>query len=178
MPRKTPATGANPAESVAVAVATAAVCHQSAGRFRVRCRERRGDEAYFARAKQALEQHASVLEVATNPTTGSILVLHRGDCSELLNHAEGAGLFRCQTPRDTTQTIVHWLDRLDRFDAEVLWARMDQNPQRAATGLFMLAVLQALRGGILPSAPTLLGEAMRLLRKHRDEGERQDDGES
>ncbi len=176
MPRKTPETEAKRAE--APPRATAALCHQSTGRFRVRCSERRGDEAYFEGVKQVLEQHVSVLEVATNPNTGSILVLHRGDCSELLKHAEAAGLFRCETPKDTRQTIVHWLDRLDRFDAEVLWARMDQNPQRAATGLFMLAVLQALRGSILPSGPTLLGEAMRLLRQHRDGDEQDGDGKS
>ena len=51
-------------------------------------------------------------------------------------------------------TIVDWLDRLDRFDTEFLFAKMERSPQRAATGLFMLAVLQALEFSIQATAST------------------------
>ena len=142
----------------------ALLCHQVPGRFRVRVPDRRGDDPYFARIEAGLKQNSAALQVTTNPLTGSVLVLHAGDGTDLLDHAERAGLFVCTTERPPSETIASWLDRLDRFDAEVVWARMGKEPQRAATGLFMLAVLQALRGSVLPSAPTLLGEAMRLLR--------------
>jgi hypothetical protein len=134
----------------------------------VRIAERRGDAAYFAEVREALEQELSVREIATNAHTGSVLVLHRGDLTDLLQRAHDIGLFRTKPAEARTPTIVHWLDNLDRFDREFLFARMRERPQRAATGLFMLAVLQVLRGSILPSAPSLLGEAMALLREGRD----------
>ena len=143
----------------------AVLCHQIPGRFRLRVSERRSDEAYFAHVCEELEQQAVVVSVSTNPSTGSVLVFHGGDPGELFQHAESIGLFRITTERRETGTVVELLDALDRFDTDFLFARMNERPQRAATGLFMLAVLQALRGSFLPSAPSLLGEAMRLLRE-------------
>jgi hypothetical protein len=139
----------------------------------VRVPARRKDETYFEQAKRALGGHASVRAVETTSMTASILVLHEGDSAEILSDAERAGLFRVESPEHRDPTVVRWLDALDRFDSDFLFARMDQKPQRAATGLFMLAVLQALSGSILPSAPTLLGEAMRLLREARQRSERE-----
>jgi hypothetical protein len=158
-------------------LATAWLCHQTSGRFRARVPERRGDDAYFARVKETLEQHASTLEVVTNPVTASILVFHRGNSADLLSHAEATGLFRATAEGPTPVNVVRWLDKLDRFDTEFLFARINESPQRAATGLFMLAVFQALRGSVLPSAPTLLGEAMRLLRQWHQKEKRSGSGE-
>lgn len=169
-----PPTGAKRADKTTVDKAS--LCHRTTGRFRVRIPARRGDEAFFARARQVLLQHASVREVRANAMTGSLLVLHVGECAEILAHGEAVGLFESTREPPTRQTIAGWLDRLDKFDEDFLWARMDDSPQRAATGLFMLAVLQALRGSILPSAPTLLGEAMRLLRERRASAERSPGG--
>ncbi len=166
MHQETSETGAKPADPRMLPCAV--VCHRAPGRFRVRIVERRRDEAYFMRVEEALAQEPAVLEVTTNPRTGSVLVLHRGDPAALLERAGAIGLFRTKPAEPRTPTIVHWLDDLDRFDADFLFARMRERPERAATGLFMLAVLQALRGSILPSAPTLLGEAMGLLREARD----------
>jgi hypothetical protein len=153
----------------------ALLCHQTTGRFRVRIPEKRKDDAYFACVKAAIEQLPSVVGVETSAMTGSVLVVHTGDCNELLRQAERAELFRRTEETPQTRTIVHWLDQLDRFDSDFLFARMEQKPQRAATGLFMLAVLQVIRGSIIPSAPSLLGEAMSLLRKARAETERTKD---
>lgn len=153
----------------------ARLCHQTTGRFRVRIPERRKDDTYFAQVKEAFEQLAPVIEVETTPMTGSVLVIHTGDCDELLRQVERAGLFQRTEESRRTATIAHWLDRLDRFDRDFLFARMEQEPQRAATGLFMLSVLQMIRGSIIPSAPSLLGEAMGLLRKARAEAERNED---
>jgi hypothetical protein len=165
MPYKTSETEPEPVDQTEAPQAV--LCHRTAGRFRLRVAERRNDEAYLGRVREALEQHASVLEVATTPLTGSVLVLHRGDEADVLASVEASGLFRVTRERDRTLTIVHWLDELDRFDTDFLFARMNEKPQRAAIGLFMLAVLQALRGSFLPSAPSLLGEAMGLLREGR-----------
>jgi hypothetical protein len=149
----------------------ALLCHQTAGRFRIRVPEKRKDEPYFGAVQEALEQQDSVHEVRTSPITASVLVMHSGDCASLLEHAERAELFRCAEQPRPGRTIVDWLDRLDRFDSEFLFARMAQHRQRAATGLFMLAVLQVIRGSVIPSAPTLLAEAMRLLRETEPEAE-------
>jgi hypothetical protein len=166
MPHKTSQTETEPVDRAMAP--RALLCHRMEGRFRLRIAECRGDAAYFERVQEALGRHASAHEVSINPFTGSVLVLHHGDPAELLDHAEEIGLFRTTTERHETATIVHWLDELDRFDTDFLFARMKERPQRAATGLFMLAVLQALRGSFLPSAPSLLGEAMQLLRDARE----------
>ncbi|MGD8316693.1 MAG: hypothetical protein PVH21_10770 [Myxococcales bacterium] len=170
MPPKTPPTEAESAE--ASMLPKALLCHRTVGRFRVRVPEKRKDEAYFSTVKQVLEQHEAVHEVRIAPVTASVLVIHGGQCAQLLDHAENAGLFRSAEERRPSPTVVQWLDRLDRFDSEFLFARMAQHPQRAATGLFMLAVLQVVRGSIIPSAPSLLGEAMRLLREAEREAHR------
>jgi len=173
MPPQTSETRAKPASQVIPP--SALVCHRIPGRFRVRIVECRGDVAYFTRVKETLEQEDCVLEVATNPRTGSVLVHHRGEPALVMERAEATGLFCARPAGPRTPTIVHWLDDLDRFDTEFLFARMRDQPQRSATGLFMLAVLQALRGSILPSAPSLLGEAMALLRENRARSERNEE---
>ena len=163
------------AESVDRAQAPSAVlCHQTVGRFRVRVASRRKDDSYLRLVRETLERHGSVLEVETMSLTASVRVLHRGDLMEVLSYAENAGLFRVTPKEPRAPTIVHWLDMLDRFDTDVLFPRMEKNPQHAATGLFMLAVLQVLRGSVLPSAPSLLAEAMALLRQAKQRNERDD----
>ena len=163
MPQETPELEPKPAEPTMVA--RALLCHQTVGRFRVRVPERRGDEAYFERVRGILGQHASTLEVATNPITGSILVLHRLDSVDLLEYAETEGLFRSTKASPPPHGIPGWFDKLGTFDAEALWARTEKAPERAATGMFMLAAMQALRGSLIPSASTLVLEAIRLLRQ-------------
>ena len=143
----------------------AALCHETAGRFRLRIAERRKDEAYLREVREGLARHVLVLKVETASLTGSVLVLHRGDRAEILSYAERSGLFRVASRERHAPAIIRWLDALDRFDTDFLFPHMNERPQRAAAGLFMLAVLQVLRGSVLPSAPTLLGEAMRLLRE-------------
>lgn len=150
----------------------ALLCHRTKGRFRVRIAERRRDEEYLREVRRALERHVAVVAVETTALTASVLVVHRGELEEILTYAERAGLFQLVT-REQDPAIVRWLDALDRFDTDVLLPRLNDKPQRAATGLFMLAVLQALRGSILPSAPTLLAEAMVLLREARARAERE-----
>ena len=169
MPQKTPETGAEPVESPSLAEGW--LCHETAGRVRVRVPERRGDDGYFAHVKEVLERHGSAPEVTTNPFTGSVLVLHRGDTSDLLAYAEKTGLFRTAKQRPRPPTGIDWFDKLGSFDPEVLSARMKERPRRSAAGLLMLAAFQALRGSVLPSATTLLGDAMRLARTKHDRTE-------
>lgn len=175
MPTKTSQAGAASADEVALPLAV--LSHRTAGRFRVRVPGKRKDEPYFVRAKRVLEQHDAVDEVHIAPTTGSILVIHGGNHSVLLEHAADAGLFHCVEQHPASGNIVDWLARLDRFDREFLFARMRRQPQRAAIGLFMLAVMQVARGSVIPSAPSLLAEAMRLLREasSKSGGEDEDD---
>jgi len=152
--------------------------HRTAGRFRVRIADRRKDEAYLENVREGLSRHPSVVRVETAALTGSVLVSHRGDPDEILDFAKSAGLFTVSPSAGHDPAVIRWLDALDRFDTDFLFPRMNERPQRAATGLFMLAVLQVLRGSVIPSAPSLLGEAMALLRKARAESERCDRDDS
>ncbi len=156
----------------------ALLCHCTDGRFRVRIPDRRKDETYLETVREGLGRHPSVISVETAALTGSVLVSHHGDLDEILSFAASAGLFAACPLPDHDPAVVRWLDALDRFDTDFLFPRMNERPHRAATGLFMLAVLQVVRGSIIPSAPSLLAEAMALLRKARAESEERDRGDS
>lgn len=176
MHEKTADTAVEPAEQSRAP--RALLCHRTDGRFRVRVAEHRKDDAYLEAVREALSSHPSVISVETTALTASVLVLHRGETEEVLRFASTAGLFEVVPAGDRDPAIVRWLDALDRFDTDFLFPQMEDKPQRAATGLFMLAVLQVLRGSTLPSAPTLLGDAMSLLRKAREAAQRNKRGDS
>lgn len=167
MQRRTSETEAEPVDPAEPP--RALLCHRTDGRFRVRIADHRKDDAYLEKVRERLGRHPSVVGVETAALTGSVLVSHRGDADEILAFAAGSGLFAVSSGMDREPAVVRWLDALDRFDTDFLFPRMNEKPQRAATGLFMLAVLQAVRGSVIPSAPSLLGEAMALLRKARAE---------
>ena len=172
MQHETSKTGAEPAERTKAPPAS--LCHQTAGRFRVRIRERRNDEAYLRNLRETLKRHTEVIEVETTSLTGSVLVLHRGSIEEILGYAENAGLFRVRPAEGGGPPFVRMIEALERFDSDFVFARMNEQPERAATGLVLLAVVQVLRGSVIPSAPSLLAAAMALLREARQRAEQRD----
>jgi hypothetical protein len=74
--------------------AVAVVEHQLTGRLRLRIATRRGDISFFERIVQALSKHPDVNELAANPLTGGILVLHSGPARAITDLAVEQGLFK------------------------------------------------------------------------------------
>lgn len=151
-------------------VPTAYVSHELLGRLRVRVPDRKGDDAYFARAGKALAQAKGVLAVEVNPVTASFLVLHESSTADLLAYAEAQGLFTVSPPTEDRESLLEL--------AATGVSKVDELIYRATDGrsslhevLFVslvgLAGLQALRGQALGPATALLSYAAGLLALYR-----------
>lgn len=72
--------------------------YSSSGRLRLRIPDRKGDGAFFARARDILAGCPGVAEVNVNPLTGSILLYPGADLGALSLLAAEQGLFRLSPP--------------------------------------------------------------------------------
>jgi hypothetical protein len=142
------------------------IIHQIPGRARLKLPGNRGDQAFFERLVEGLEDHAGVDEVTANSRTGSLLIHHAAPLAEILSFAEQTDLFTVSGElrwRDNlaTQTRAH-LRTLDERVARLSEGRLDLRSLLILTFLG-LTLTQILRGQILPPASTLLWYAARLL---------------
>jgi hypothetical protein len=55
------------------------ISHTTSGRFRIRIPSKKGDVAFFQSLKDQTGQFPNIREVAANPVTGSILIIHSLD---------------------------------------------------------------------------------------------------
>lgn len=84
--------------------------HVAPGRVRVRVPERRGNAAFFARAREVLAACPGIEEVTINAATGSILLRHRADLPDIAAFAAERGIFLLaeagRKKRQFYQTVV------------------------------------------------------------------------
>lgn len=151
----------------------AIVTHSIRGRARLRVEDRKGRASWFDDIARALAKHGDVREVRVNAGTGSILVRHAGELSELLDWAKKEALF--DTAHDgtarkapssfpmppTADAAWRVVERLDRRLRESEKARLDLRSYAfyglAAAGLFQIA-----RGEFFPPATSLMQTALEL----------------
>ena len=143
------------------------VQHRIPGRTRIRVETRRGDAAYFREVQQQLAACPGIHRLETNPTTGSLLVLHNADLEGIGDFAEEQGLFRLATLYPpTTVPVMYWvsesLKELDRGLKVLSGESID------LTGLIFLvlvglAIHQALQGNLMAPAVTLVWYALATL---------------
>jgi hypothetical protein len=136
--------------------------HVAPGRLRVRVPERRGDVAYFTRVLESLASCPGVEGLRANPTTASVLILHRDDPSTVERYAAEQGLFAVAPPVPPRPTADELSLALGGLTAEID-ARLHRLTEGRvdARGAAVLAItgaalLQAGRGRLLPPAGTLL----------------------
>ena len=67
--------------------------HVSPGRLRIRVPERRGDAAFFGRAREILAVCPGVEQITVNAATGSILLRHCADLPDIAALAAEHGIF-------------------------------------------------------------------------------------
>lgn len=118
----------------------AATVHAIPGRTRLRIEARRGDDFFFASIATGLSSIAGVDHVEVRPLTGSVLIRHSAPLARIAEAAAQARMF--------TMIEVEPLSRQDRaapLDAKAI----------TAIGLGFFALLQLMRGRILPPAVTL-----------------------
>lgn len=163
---------------------TAQIVHQIRGRARLRLPARRHDALYFHGLRDSLARIEGVTGVVVNPLVASVLLLHRGELAEVLQHAEKRDLF-CVMPaarsdagdpetpgpdpsRGRARSAEMPRAALDKLGRVLRRATPDTlEPDAATLGFLVLAglgALQATRGRALPAGVTLLHYAIDLLR--------------
>jgi hypothetical protein len=141
--------------------------------MRLRVPGRRGNTPFFESAAESLRACEAVDDVRTNPSTGSILIFHRGETDEVLAYSRRNRLFSPERPKsggprgpwtERFFTRFHDLDTRAKTASGGAWDLLTTT----ATGLFALSVVQILRGRFLPPAWTLFGDAIQVLIRNRD----------
>lgn len=143
------------------------VTHRTPERLRLRIPARRGNEAFFAALRGALQDHARVAAVAVNPLTASALLLHEGVPPEELAHlGESTGLFDLVGGMPPGWTLpgraAAALGDTDRMIAGLTRGGADV-PGLLLVLLLIGAAAQLARGQVLAPATTFLWYAYDLL---------------
>jgi hypothetical protein len=144
----------------------ARVVHRTRGRLRLRVPARIRNQAYFERVCRTLSESSAVTEVAANPITGSVLVLHEDDAEVVLALGAEQGLFRvAERPAARPPVLVRGYAGLQAVDRQIT-ARSRHRLDLPTATFYALAAagtLQLLRGDVLPAGLTLYSTATALL---------------
>jgi hypothetical protein len=129
----------------------ALVEHKLPGRLRLRIPTRRGDVLFFERVIGALSKHPDVKELAANPLTGGLLILHAGSVQALTAEAARQGFFEIGTGEPRSAQSKTAQGGKSRPTAAI--AAGGSGPLDAiATALSGLALFQATQGQALGNA--------------------------
>jgi hypothetical protein len=135
------------------------VAHRTAGRTRIRIPGRRGDSGFFSRAAEELAACGGISSAIANPVTGSILVWHTCDITEVAQHAAGRGLFVLIGTEPTELPLTDkLLERISDADLEVRRLSGGEIDLGSIAFLTLLSIglVQLLRGNVVAPAITLL----------------------
>jgi hypothetical protein len=130
-------------------LAHAYVSHKSIGRLRIRIPEKRKDFEYFARIQKSLQDSGASIRVQVTALTGSVLIEHPFDASEITSRAKNLGLFDCD------------LSGQSKDKGEPVLKEIMRQPW-VVKGLLGLGALQLLQGQALAPSSTLFMDALRL----------------
>lgn len=148
----------------------AQIVHQSGQRTRFRLPGCKGDLDYFTTADRALRACAGVTTVETNPLTGSILVIHTTDRTQLIEFAEKTHLFTLNAPARVARSAMAEASRnIDRLDVHLqrISGGAFALDEALFTALVGLSLLQVARGQLISPASTLLTNAALILSYYR-----------
>jgi hypothetical protein len=147
------------------ALARARLVHQMKGRSRIRFPEQRGNAAFFDHVASTLARHSSVLQLRVSADTGSVLVLHTGELTPIMTHAQKAGLFELappSPPRASLRTLRNWIDAADDRVAKETNDAFSVGTL-AFLGLVGAGIFQAKNGHLLPAGMTLFKHALEMM---------------
>jgi hypothetical protein len=144
---------------------TAYIVHTTTGRVRFRFPDQRGNAEFFDSIAMGLARHSSVLEARASAHTGSLLVLHTGDLSDLIAHAAKRGLFDVSTAPLPVTSFRRIRDAIDDVDDRVAKGTGDTLSvgKLMFFGLLGAGIFQVNRGHLLPAGMTLFKHALELM---------------
>lgn len=141
------------------------IVHSTTGRVRFRFPHQQGDAAFFDMLATGLAGLASVLETRASSHTGSVLVLHTGDLSNLIAQAQTRGLFDVSTaplPAASFRRIRNTIDAADDLVAKGTGDTLSVG-KLLFFGLVGAGIYQANRGHLLPAGMTLFKHALEIM---------------
>jgi hypothetical protein len=141
------------------------IAHSTTGRVRFRFPEQRGDAAFFDSIAIGLAKYSTVLEARASAHTGSVLVLHTGDLSQLISNAQKRNLFEVSTsplPATSFRRIRNVIDSADDRVAKSTNETLSVG-KLMFFGLLGAGILQAKRGHLLPAGMTLFKHALEIM---------------
>lgn len=144
----------------------AQVLHRAPGRLRLRLPRHKGDAAALAEIERSFNDCPEVRATQSNPLTGSVLVLHRGDAEAVERYAaERVGLVLDVGALGPEHGLRVARDRIRGLDLRLKESSGGRVGLRslAFTGLVVAGAVQFYRGMPLPAGLTLLTQAYKLL---------------
>ncbi|MBM2837634.1 MAG: uncharacterized protein HW415_259 [Deltaproteobacteria bacterium] len=93
--------------------------HQTSGRIRVKIPSKKGDDGYFKNANTLFQQYKGIDRTEVNPVTGSILIIHSGNSTSVMEFAETNNLFRLNGANQTSTVAVGIKTTFNDFNAQV-----------------------------------------------------------
>lgn len=144
---------------------TGFIVHSTTGRVRFRFPDQRGDGAFFDAVALGLAKHSAVIEARASAHTGSVLVLHTGDVSQLVAHAQKRGLFEIATAPLPAASFTRIRNAIDDVDDRVAKGTGDTLSvgKLLFFGLLGAGIFQGSRGHLLPAGMTLFKHALEIM---------------
>ncbi len=150
----------------------ATVAHYSNGRTRLKVPNKLWDKEYFREVQEVLSKLPGVETVKTNPSTGSILVVHDLDLLRLLQAAEERDLFQVMGQRlpvtpateDLETALKSVRSNLNREIKDITGGEIDFHSVVAAA-YFGLSLVQIRRKSFFPAAWVLAMHGLDTLRQ-------------
>lgn len=141
------------------------LAHECAGRTRLSFANRKNERAFFEAVCNAALSLPGVSHVEGRPATGSVIVTHTGPASTVLDAARARGVFDVQVqPSEPAggDQLGAWHSLIGE---PMTGAQSTPNFARTTTILTLLfmALVQAMRGQVMPPATTALWYALSLL---------------
>jgi hypothetical protein len=143
--------------------ARAEIRHQIPGRARLRLADTRGDPAFLQRLAEALAGAPGVLNVETNPQTGSLLIRHDAQSGEgIWQWARENGWFDVDSP--PADAVIDRVVAESRGFGERLQATVGVDARTLMfIFLMVMGIRQAAKGEIVAPAITLFWYAMNTI---------------
>jgi hypothetical protein len=157
------------------------VSHQVLHRFRVRIPLKKGDSSYFSEIKGHLSECEGVENVSVNSSTGSILVLYRGEKDKISDYARENNLFDIKsfsTPKKTLFDYVSDTFRTYNENMKQMTNGQIDIPSMVFLSLLFSGIIQIARGNFsMPAWYTAFYYALGVLSHAGDSDGGVDDGE-
>lgn len=131
------------------------VCHRMSCRLRLKIPSKKGDHSYFSSLRERISQCPGVAAVSVKPQTGSVLILHDSEASEVLAYAENNELFvtkRVSRPSKTLfNSVADTFQGYNRSLKSFTGGEMDI-PSLVFLSLVVSGIYQIARGNLVAPA--------------------------